>query len=341
MRKKNVYIFILCIIFVSCKKSKPVLNNNENITLEDNSKTEIKIPENNDVIVQETENYFNFSEPESVKISDIIFEKSLHKDFPEIFNYDSIPKYEMDISGLNNEQIDFYKKYVGSYFYKTSLDPLFLSRHVYNMEINRIINNIKYYSFYRSFNGITYYETDDDIPFAMCDSYAIWQLKSYDFETDLVKIDSNSFFEDVIEKKRKESSSVRNIEYNEEEVKLLIGNAIESCNNYFDDEEILKYFDVDSFKIINKNNQAEKVSETEICRLLQQLSFMLKMIDGKFELYSNVYFSEDFNLVNNIFGECIIIEFKCKSLDYYGSLIIKKTNDGYKIVSIRVDFDLV
>lgn len=339
MKKKIFFVLFIIILFISCNKKTSLLKNKENIIFEEN--IEINLNDDIDINSRETEIIEIFNDPDPVKIGDIFLEKPLNKEFPEIFNYDSIPKYEYDISRLSTEQLDFYNKYVGSYFYKSNLDPLFLSRNVYNMEINCIINNIKFYSFYRNFNGITYYENETNIPFAMCDSYAVWQLKSYEFTTDLIKIESNSFFEDIIRAKEIKSSTVKNMEYDEEEIKLLIKNAFDTCDDSFDDEELLKFFDVDLFRIINRNNEAEMIKETEIYRLLKELSFMLKMIDGKFDLYSNVYFSEDFDLVNDIFGECILIEFKCNSLDYYGSLIIKKINNGYKIVSIRVNFDLV
>lgn len=277
------------------------------------------------------------------KISDI--EKSLTKDFFYTFPDLQIDKNtrieNYSIESLSPAQQTFYHKYVGSYFKAERMTYDYLSRHTYAMVLREIVNGIKFYKLGKVKDGVSFNTKDNSFyEYEAFSAIPIKNIDTYTFHTGYIKVDEEDMFQTTIERKI--------AEYN--------ASAHESV-----DEQALREFLIRYFNYLNNENyqaiidsciDGEKVKSIEFDKTLEDFSVQTytnqlsrhKNIfnyddNGIFDVYVNVYFSEDPSFIKENFGNCIFVEFKFPNSYNYFAFIVKEYNGKLKIAGYRYEMD--
>ena len=331
MKLKNVLtIFCLSIVFIGCnsKEIDELMKKNESIEKENKKlSNSIQKLETENRKLKEKENEKNqFGSPEFVydfKINTIIESifKDFHYEFPEIINLDKVKKYTYDVSKFSEEEKKFYENHVGCYLTKNKLTKEYISSNLSCFRINFIENDIVFWGFTKSQNGIHYnadekkfydYETYSTMPIDNISEYN----SSFFNQNEYVKLTDYDIVENCLKEKKQKLNRKPLDKIEENKIReILIGFysflGQKSFNTLLD-----TYFITD----INR----EKYLESFLIAYSD-----LKYQNAPFEIYINTFFNDD---IDKYEKDTILVELMYSHPINYVSFAIKEIEGKYKIV---------
>jgi hypothetical protein len=150
----------------------------------------------------------------------------------------------------------------------------------------------------------------------------------------------NNFFINLINEKQ---NIITPKKANDKEVieihKLLKHFFVNLQDNNFD--KVLEDFSFkNDIKIINFDGSVSTNNRDQIKAKLHFLRDCFLNNNDSVEVYSDVYFSENVKLVNNVFGECHLIELKYPNTFSYFYFIVKSINARFMIIGYRNELDM-
>lgn len=312
--KKSLAVFAFIVAGISCAHSQSDLTDSSPVTIPDNC------PENMQKVVESLNEGFIY-------------------DFPEIIDKENVKNETIDLSHLRKEELAFYRSYNGSYFPENLLSKPVVCRNTYKISLSYIENGIRYYKYGLDGMDISGGSSDHSFFYSAChESIRITDLFSVEkliggWKKIGVFPDGKDVFEKAVELRKRESSNCVKVDFNEDELRqFLINFFIELGNgNYAEAEKYVDEKGLKSFK--------DKIEVIQASELQNTISYWGRMIPeaGKFSLYANVYFSEDPDLIKREFGDGILLEFRYNGYDYF-SLVVIKTDSGFKIAGSRYEF---
>lgn len=347
---KYVIIITTLALLGSCEKKSSkedfhqISDRTENSTLQlvndvDKNNEKLKTIEN--VTQPENNNETDYNEKFKIII------ESLNKDFryvfPEIISSEKVRTENYDISFLSAEEQDFYHKYVGSFFKKQYLTYDYLERNIYEINLRRIENGIKFYSLGKLQDGVNF-STNDKMfyEYEYFSAIPIQDIAGYSMHEGFEKIISDTEYDDVFEnairRKISEFEKLSKNKIDEQQVRNLLLSFFKNFSNENFTAIVDTYIDSENIKSINYDKTVEMIPEEVF---LNKLSWWNTIFSNApaFDVYANIYFSEDPVFVSKEFGDCIFIEFNFNDHCNYFSFVIKEIDSQLKIVGYRYAMD--
>ena len=269
--------------------------------------------------------------------------KKFRYGFPEIISSEKVRIENYDISSLSTEEQDFYHKYVGSFFVKQCLTYDYLERNIYEIKLRRIENGIKFYSLGKLQDGVNFstndkmfyeYESFSTIPIENITTYSMHE----EFEKITSESESDDVFEDAIKRKISVFEKLSKNKIDEQQVRNLLLSFFKKLSNENFTAIVDTCIDSKNIKSINYDKTVEIIPEEVF---LSKLSWWNTIFSNApaFDVYANVYFSEDPVFISENFGDCIFIEFNFNDHCNYFSFVIKEIDSQLKIVGCRYAMD--
>lgn len=345
MKLKNaLIIFCLSIVFIGCKSKEidELKRKNESIEKDNKNLRSENVKLSNSIKVLERENSKlknkedeknNFSSPEFVydfKINTIVESifKDFHYEFPEIINLDNVKKYTYDISKFSKDEKQFYENYVGCYLHKTRLTKEYLSFHLSEFYIKYIENDIVFWGFCKSSDGIHYnaeekkfydYDTFSTMPIENLSEYS----SSYFDQNKYVKFTDYKIVENCLKEKKQKLNRKPLSKIEENKIReILIG--------------FYSFLGQKSF-----NTLLDTYFITDINREKYLDAFLnsyrdLKYQNDPFEIYINTFFNDN---IEDYDEDTIFVELKYGHSINYVSFAIKEINNQLKILKYNARYD--
>jgi hypothetical protein len=260
--------------------------------------------------------------------------------FPEILH---LEKYKENHPALSDAELAFYKKYVGSYIRKESMNRSRLLRCIYQIQTSQGSTGVNY-KIGKWGTDISY--SPKEKCFRVGDggvTERIENIGQFELPRDWVKVSgykyNTDFFISLVDEKKENAKKATKKAIRDAELRALI-------KDFFTQMEKGKYYDIiesnvlaDNFKIIEGEKIIQLVDRNEIKDRLRFLFECFANNYFSFDIYINVYFSEDYELIRKTYGECVFVEFKFANNSSYFSLIVKEHNGKYRIAGYRNDLD--
>ena len=342
--KNTLIIFCLSIVFIGCKSKEidELKRKNESIEKDNKNLRSENVKLSNSIKVLERENSKlknkedeknNFSSPEFVydfKINTIVESifKDFHYEFPEIINLDNVKKYTYDISKFSKDEKQFYENYVGCYLHKTRLTKEYLSFHLSEFYIKYIENDIVFWGFCKSSDGIHYnaeekkfydYDTFSTMPIENLSEYS----SSYFDQNKYVKFTDYKIVENCLKEKKQKLNRKPLSKIEENKIReILIG--------------FYSFLGQKSF-----NTLLDTYFITDINREKYLDAFLnsyrdLKYQNDPFEIYINTFFNDN---IEDYDEDTIFVELKYGHSINYVSFAIKEINNQLKILKYNARYD--
>jgi hypothetical protein len=278
------------------------------------------------------------------------FEKSLNQQFGSQFPGDILldQKEKETKPQLSEKEADFYDKYVGIYFQQDDLDPKYFDRNVYSIESSKNDWGVAYY-YAKWANRIDY--DSENKKFYLAEGGGADEIKdisSFTLPDKWIRVgnpgEPGKFFVSSIERKKKESEGRVLSKLTEDEIgrikdtvsslyKAVVSSNVDKFVELFSSQEPIHRGSVDQ----------KELDRSKLEDLCMYLKTELADNDGNnnFDLYLNVFFSEDYNMLKSIYPNLVLLELRDRDdRASYVSLGFVPEGDNYKIVYIRDDFDM-
>ena len=365
MKLKNaLIIFCLSIVFIGCKSTEidelkkingsiEKYNNylfSENVKLSNSIKeleidisylksenlklsNSIKVLENENSELKIIKDEKTFSPPEFVsdfKINTIVESvlEDFHYEFPEIIKLDYVQNYTYDISNFSEEEKQFYENYVGCYLHKNQLTKEYLTSHLPEFYIKFIKNDIVFWGFYKSTNGIYY--SDEDKKFHDYDTYSgmsIDNLPEYSSpyldQNKYVKFTDYEIIENFVKEKKQKMNRKPLSKIEENKIReVLIG--------------FYSLLGQKSFNTLLDTYFITDINREEYLQAFLSSYRDLEYHNHSFDIYINTFFKDN---IEDYDEDTIFVEFKYFNPIDYASFAIKKINNQFKILKYYAIYD--
>ncbi|WP_074643738.1 hypothetical protein [Treponema bryantii] len=346
MKIKSFFIFCCFSMFlIGCnskeideiKKKNELLekeNNDLNTQISDLSNSIRELKKTNYELNHQHEDseQYMFSDFELTTLIDSIF-KDFHYEFPEIINFDNIRTYTYDTSKFSKEEKQFYNDYVGCYLPEIFLTKEYISSHLSEFTINFIENDIVFWGYRRSKNGIHYdIENKKFYTYTTFSSKQIENFSEYkSFQTNgsekYIRLTDFNLIKEVIDEKKQKMNRepLSNLEENKVRELLLQFYSLLQQNKF---NKILNNY----FSSVDKNYISHFEWDEYVNMFYINYGYLYDHVDP-FDIYINTFFNDN---IDNYDEDIIFVELKYSDPTKYVSFAIKEIDGKYKIIKYNL-----
>ena len=147
------------------------------------------------------------------------------------------------------------------------------------------------------------------------------------------------YIENAITQKIESSSAIPDKELDSVKIRQLLLSFFTNLSqkNY---EQILETdINKKDFKWITYRGSVSSIPSDQIIEYLESLYECFSYNNYSFKMYANVFFSEDYSLIYDNFGDCIFIELMYPNKFNYFSFCINNIDGVYRIIGYRNGLD--
>lgn len=331
----------ILILLYSCSSKDPLTVQHDQITSSINS-DKLQNSSDADVFEDSTDGSSDEATDQSRVFNDIL--NSINNDiitlFPEIpmiHNSGVIP------FSMTEANIYYYNTFVGSYIDKDLLNNNYISRHIYEISVDEY-ESVFYYTLGKFMNAIIYRAEDKMFhEVASGGSMPITNIETYQLPSGWVKISgltmNEYYIENAITQKIESSSAIPDKELDSVKIRQLLLSFFTNLSqkNY---EQILETdINKKDFNWITYSGSVSSIPSDQIIEYLESLYECFSYNNYSFKMYANVFFSEDYSLIYDNFGDCIFIELMYPNKFNYFSFCINNIDGVYRIIGYRNGLD--